>query len=87
MSALPVLPPVADCQSEFVKLVFGERYWNGKKKGYEEQRSLARKGRDMGMLSGGETDPVVLQSLFLEKTVCEKSRYVNQVCVLGVRPQ
>ncbi len=62
-----------------MKLVFGEKFWNNKKKGYTEQRSLARKGRDLGMLGGGETDPVVLQSMYLEKTVCEKSRYVAQV--------
>ncbi len=59
--------------------MFGLKFWNHKKALYAEQRHMARKGRDLGMLGGGEKDPVILQSMFMEKAVCEKSRYVVQV--------
>jgi hypothetical protein len=48
-------------QSELYKMVFGAKFWQSKKSGYSEQRDLARKARDLGMLGGGESDPVALQ--------------------------
>jgi hypothetical protein len=60
--------------------VFGKSFWDDKKTRYQVQRDLARKGRELASLVGGsESDPTVMQLLFVEKMVCEKSKFIRQV--------
>jgi hypothetical protein len=66
-------------QQEMAQMALGAAYWSDKKSKYTIERTLAKRARDMGMLTGGgDSDPATLQAMFLEM-LCERSEFIIQV--------
>lgn len=79
-TAPSILFPIARLQQEMAHMALGQAFWSDKKTKYVEQRTLAKRARDMGMLIvGADSDPIVVQSMYLEM-LCQQSDYVYQVC-------
>lgn len=75
-------------QQEMSQMALGAAYWSDKKSKYTIERTLAKRARDMGMLTGGgDSDPATLQAMFLEM-LCERSEFIIQVwcCPVLVGP-